>query len=83
MIRTARLGIFVRPWKTTLAERSPKSSSPSQIGHQRGNFLGLSEMYLLQMPLHKAIQGEKRAEQSTAADAQLHSFLRRSDTWGG
>src|SRR5262249_15069256 len=53
MIRTALLLIFGRLWKPTLAERSPTSSLPSQIGRRRGNFLGRSEMLLLQLAVHK------------------------------
>src|SRR5262249_50178808 len=48
MMRTALLLIFVRLWKRTIAEHSPTSSLPSQIGRRRENFLGLSVMFLLQ-----------------------------------
>src|SRR5262245_22352406 len=53
MIRTALLLSFGRLWKTTITEHSPTSSLPSQIGRWRENFLGLSVMFLLQMPIHK------------------------------
>src|SRR6266545_5546995 len=53
MIPTAQLLIFGRHWKTTLAERSPISYLPSQIGRRRGNFLGLSEKFLQQIPMRK------------------------------
>jgi hypothetical protein len=46
MIHTALLLIFGRLWRTTLAERSPTSYLPSQIGRQRGNSLGRSVMFL-------------------------------------
>ena len=53
MIHTALPLIFDRRWKPTLAEHSPTSSLPSQIGRRRGNFLGLSVMFLLQLAVHK------------------------------
>src|SRR5262249_32122419 len=53
MIPTALLLIFGRRWKTTLAERSPISYLPSQIGRRRGNFLGLSEKFLQQITMRK------------------------------
>jgi hypothetical protein len=68
MIRTAPRWIFGRLWKTTIAEHAPLSSLPSQIGRRRGNFLGLSVMFLLQRTMHKAIQGEKLTEQDPGAD---------------
>src|SRR5262249_37808543 len=57
MIRTGLLLIFGRLWKTTIAECSPTSSLQSQIGRRRGNFLGLSVMFLLQMAVHNASKG--------------------------
>ena len=38
-------------------------------------------MFLLQMTMYKAIQGEKLTEQSTAADAQQPALLRRFGSW--
>ena len=40
--------------------------------------MGLSVMFLLQMTMHKAIQGEKLTEQRPAADCLQPPLLRRS-----
>src|SRR5262245_56504283 len=57
MIHTALLLIFDGLWKRTLAERSPTSSLPSQIGRRRGSFLDRSVMFLLQLAVHNASKG--------------------------
>ena len=49
MIRISPLPIFGRLWRTTLTERSPTSSLPSQIGLPRKNFWVLFEMCLLKI----------------------------------
>jgi len=56
MIPTALLLIFGRLWKTILAERSPTSYLPSQIGRRRENFLGLSEIFLQRITMYSQIK---------------------------
>src|SRR5262245_15537144 len=78
MIRTVRPRIFGRRWKTTIAGRSPTLSLASQIGRWRGNFLGLSVMFLLQRTMHEALEGEAPTEQGHGAACLQPSLLPRS-----
>src|SRR5262245_33382233 len=68
MIHIALLLIFGRLCKTTLAERSPTSYLPSQIGRRRENFLGLSVMFLRQITMYKPNQWQRLTEQRHGAD---------------
>ena len=62
MTLIAPLSIFGGLSKTTLAERFPTLSLRSQIGRRKGNFSGLSVMFLLKMPLHEGYPGRQTDE---------------------
>ena len=64
MIRTVLPRIFGRPWKMTMAGRSPTLSLPLPIGHRSGSFLGLSVMCLLQRRMHKTLQGDEAPQKA-------------------